>query len=264
VRTLRAIARLLHAIAHALRGWWIIRTKFQWMDDAARGREVERWARRMLQVLGIRLVVQGTPPGEGPLLLVSNHISWLDILTLHAARHVRFVSKAAVRHWPLIGTLSTGAGTLYIEREKRRDAMRVVHHMTEALRGGDRIAVFPEGTTSDGRVLLPFHANLLQAAISAGVPVQPAALHFVDAASGQASLAPRYVDEDTLVSSLWRVLRAPPLAAIVRFGEPQDPHGRERRGWALSLHADVMALRDAAQLEEDAPLSGPARPGTGT
>ncbi|MFT4269310.1 MAG: lysophospholipid acyltransferase family protein [Xenophilus sp.] len=248
MRTLRALFRLLHAVAHASHGWWVIRTRFQWMDDATRARHVERWAGRMLQVLGIRLEVQGSRPGEGPLLLVSNHISWLDIVTLHAARHVRFVSKAAVRHWPLIGTLSTGSGTLYIEREKRRDAMRVVHHMTEALRNGDRIAVFPEGTTSDGRVLLPFHANLLQAAISAGVPVQPAALRFVDAASGQISFASRYVDEDTLVGSLWRVLRAPPMVAIVRFGAPQDSHGRDRRSWALGLHADVMALRDAAQL----------------
>ena len=247
MRFFRALGKLLHAIAHALRGWWIIRTQFEMLDDAHRAVHVERWARRMLEVLGIELVVQGTPPegpAGGPVLLISNHISWLDIVTLHAARHVRFVSKAAVKHWPLIGTLSTGSGTLYIEREKRRDALRVVHHMTEALRNGDRIAVFPEGTTSDGRVLLPFHANLLQAAISANVSVQPAALRFVDKATGQPSYAPRYIDDDTLLSSLWRTLSAPPLQAIVRFGAPQDPHGRDRRHWAQSLHADVLALRE--------------------
>ncbi|RYF72369.1 MAG: 1-acyl-sn-glycerol-3-phosphate acyltransferase, partial [Comamonadaceae bacterium] len=230
MRTLRAIARLLHAVGVALRGWWIIRTRFELLDDAHRAAEVERWARRMLQVLGIRLVVQGTPPpARVPLLLISNHISWLDILALHAARHVRFVSKSSVKNWPMIGVMASAAGTLYIERERRRDAMRVVHHMTEALRNGDRLAVFPEGTTSDGRVLLPFHANLLQAAISAGVPVLPAALRFVDAATGQTSFAPRYIDEDSLFSSLWRTLRAPPLLAIVRFGEPQDSHARDRR-----------------------------------
>ncbi|RYY97361.1 MAG: 1-acyl-sn-glycerol-3-phosphate acyltransferase, partial [Comamonadaceae bacterium] len=137
VRTLRAIARLLHAVGLALRGWWIIRTRFELLDDAHRAAEVERWAQRMLQVLGIRLVVQGTPPpARQPMLVISNHISWLDILTLHAARHVRFVSKSAVRKWPLIGLMASAAGTLYIERERRRDAMRVVHHMTEALRNG--------------------------------------------------------------------------------------------------------------------------------
>ena len=248
MRTLRAIARLLHAVVVALRGWWTIRTRFELLDDAHRAAEVERWARRMLEVLGIRLLVQGTPPpARVPLLVISNHISWLDILALHAARHVRFVSKAAVKNWPFIGLMASGAGTLYIERERRRDAMRVVHHMTEALRNGDRLAVFPEGTTSDGRVLLPFHANLLQAAISAGVPVLPAALRFVDAATGQTSFAARYIDEDTLLGSLWRTLRAPPVVAIVRFGEPQDSHARERREWAQALHAEVLALREQAR-----------------
>ena len=234
--------KLLRAIAHAAGGWWTIRFSFPRMDADARAREVERWAHRMLQILGIRLVVQGTPPAGGPLLLVVNHMSWLDILTIHAARHVRFVAKSNIKGWPVIGSLSTGAGTLYIERERRRDAMRLVHHMAEALREGDLIAVFPEGTTTDGRTLLPFHANLLQAAISAGAPVQPAALRFADAASGQTSFAARYIDDDTLVGSLWRTLCAPPLLAIVRFGAPQAAGGRERRDWAAALHDEVRAL----------------------
>jgi 1-acyl-sn-glycerol-3-phosphate acyltransferase len=90
---------------------------------------------------------------------------------------------------------------------------------------------------------LPFHANLLQAAISSGAPVLPAALRFADAATGETSQAPRYIDDDSLLTSLWNTLRAPPLLAIVRFGEPQDSHGRERRGWAQSLHEDVQQLR---------------------
>jgi 1-acyl-sn-glycerol-3-phosphate acyltransferase len=174
---------------------------------------------------------------------VCNHLSWLDILTIHAARHVRFVSKSNVRHWPVLGMLSTGAGSLYIERERRRDAMRLVHHMAEALGEGDVIAVFPEGTTGDGRDLLPFHANLLQAAISSGAPIQPAALCYADAASGAASEAPLYIGDDSLLSSVWRTLKAPPLRARVRFGEPQSSQGRDRRTWARNLHAEVEALR---------------------
>lgn len=244
MRALVACWKLLRAIAHALAGWWIIRSTFHRLTPEQRGDEVQRWARRMLELLGIRLVVQGTPPAtHGPLLLVCNHLSWLDILALHGAQHARFVSKSEVRRWPLIGALATGAGTLYIERERRRDAVRVVHHMTEALRAGDRVAIFPEGTTSDGRGVLPFHANLLQAAISAGAPVQPAALRFADAATGETSMAARYIDDDDLATSLWRTLCAPPLLAIVRFGEPQSAAGRDRRGWARSLHADVLALR---------------------
>lgn len=243
MQSLSASWRLLRAMLHALSGWWIIRFRFPHLSPAERERHVQRWAERMLNLMGIRLTVQGTPPARGPVLVVCNHLSWLDILTIHAARHVRFVSKSGVKNWPVIGTLSTGAGTLYIERERRRDAVRVVHHMTEALRDGDVIAVFPEGTTSDGRGLLPFHANLLQAAISSGAPVQPAALRFADAASGQTSDAPRYIDDDNLLSSLWSTLKAPPLLAIVRFDEPQSSAGRDRRAWAKTLHADVQALR---------------------
>jgi len=240
---LSASRKLVRAVAHALRGWWTIRTHFHRLSPAEQGERVQQWAERMLQLMGIQLVVQGTRPAHGPMLLVCNHLSWLDILSIHAARHVRFVSKSVVRHWPLIGTLSDGAGSLYIERERRRDAVRVVHHMAEALRAGDLIAVFPEGTTSDGHGLLPFHANLLQAAISSGAPVLPMALRFADAATGESSQAPRYIIEDNLVSSLWNTLKAPPLLAIVRFGEPQSPDGRDRREWAQSLHEDVQALR---------------------
>lgn len=243
VHSLKAAWRLLRASAHALAGWWTIRFTFPKLSQAERNARVQAWSGRMLALMGITLEVQGTPPATGPVLLICNHLSWLDITCLHAARHVRFVSKSDVKHWPVIGTLSTGSGTLYIERERRRDALRVVHHMTEALRQGDLIGVFPEGTTSDGRGLLPFHANLLQAAISSGAPVLPAALRFADAATGETSQAPRYIDDDNLLTSLWNTLRAPPLLAIVRFGEPQDPHGRDRRAWAQSLHEDVQQLR---------------------
>ncbi len=200
----------------------------------------------MLACLAIKLVVKGEPPASGPVLLAANHISWLDILVMHAARHCRFVSKSDVKHWPLIGTLATGAGTLYIERESRRDAMRVVHHMAESLRAGDVLAVFPEGTTSNGVDLLPFHANLIQAAISAGSPVQPVALSFVDRTTGQTSLAPCYIDDDTLVGSIWRVLRTPNIAAVVTFGEPQLADGRERRAWAADLRSIIVGMRAAS------------------
>ncbi len=195
MRALRATGRLLCALVHALGGWCTILIVFPRLAQAERDQRVNRWARQMLNILGIDLRLRGTPPDSGPVLLVANHISWLDILVMHAARHCRFVSKSDVRHWPLIGTLATGAGTLYIERESRRDAMRVVHHMAGALRSGDVLAVFPEGTTSDGREILPFHANLLQAAISSEAPVQPVALSFVDAATGRVSFAPIYVGD---------------------------------------------------------------------
>lgn len=244
MRGLRALAKIVHALVHALAGWLTITLLFPRWNAQRREATVQAWAQRMLRILGIPLHVTGQAPALGPMLLVANHLSWLDILVLHAARHCRFVSKADVRHWPLIGTLATGAGTLYIEREKRRDAMRVVHHMAESLRAGDIVAVFPEGTTGDGQALLPFHANLIQAAISAHAPVQPVALRYLDPASGKDSAGPLYLGEDTLVGSLWRTLAGEPFVAHVRFGEAQEAGGRDRREWSRDLREAVDALRN--------------------
>jgi 1-acyl-sn-glycerol-3-phosphate acyltransferase len=243
MRALRACWRFLHAVWHALGGLFTILFRFPSLQVEQRNLVVQQWARDMLGVLRIELRVTGEPPATGPVLLVANHISWLDILVMHAARHCRFVAKHEVRHWPLVGTLATGGGTLYIERSSRRDAMRVVHRMADALRAGDILAVFPEGTTTDGTQLLPFHANLLQAAVSADAPAQPVALTFLDAATGATSQAARYIDEDTLLGSVWRLLASPPMVAVVAYGAPQRAQGRDRRQWAADLRTEVARLR---------------------
>ena len=241
----RAVFRLARTLVHAVAGLSIILFLFPRMNAPQREARVQAWALKMLTLLGVRLELRGQPPVAGPVLLVANHISWLDILVMHAARHCRFVSKADVRHWPLIGTLADGAGTLYIERQSRRDAMRVVHRMSDSLKRGEIVAVFPEGTTSDGVALLPFHGNLIQAAISAGSPVQPVALSFLDTSTRAISLAPCYVGDDTLVGSIWRTLAARSITAVVHYGEPQIARGRDRRAWARELRSAVDALRQA-------------------
>jgi 1-acyl-sn-glycerol-3-phosphate acyltransferase len=240
---LRAAWKLGRGFVHAIAGLLTIVFLFPRWEEPQRHARVQSWSREMLAIMGIRLELRGVPPGSGPMLLAANHISWLDILVMHAARHCRFVAKAEVKRWPLIGMLATGAGTLYIERESRRDAMRVVHHMAESLQRGEIVAVFPEGTTSDGLELLPFHGNLIQAAISADAPVQPVALSFIDAGTRAPSLSPCYIGDDTLLGSIWRTLSGPPLAAVVHYGQPQKAQGRNRREWAADLRAAVEDLR---------------------
>lgn len=237
--------RIVRAIGHVLRGLWIIRSEFGRLSPDASNLLVREWSRQMLAIMGVELVIKGTPPAQGPLLLVANHISWLDILVMNAAHPARFVSKADVKGWPLLGSLVTGAGTLYIERESRRDAMRVVHQMADALRARDVLAVFPEGTTGDGRDLLPFHANLIQAAISAHAPVLPVGLSFINGHNGQRSDAPLFVGDTTLLQSIWSTLRATGVRAVVHYGQAQHAEGRDRRAWAQALREAVAALREA-------------------
>ena len=243
MKFLRASWRLLRLLGHIAKGLWIVALRFPSLSPDQQHARVQVWSMELLAHAGISLRILGQPPVTGPVMLVANHISWLDIPVMHAARHCRFVSKSDVQAWPLIGTLVTAAGTLYIERSSRRDAMRTVTRMHEALCSGDMVAVFPEGTTSDGLTLLPFHANLIQAAISAESPVLPVALEFIDRRSGQMSTAPMYIGDQTLIESVWRTLTTPGLRAVVSYGEPQSPAGRERREWAAELRESVAALR---------------------
>lgn len=242
MRRLKACWKLGRAVLHILGGLLTILWRFPRLSQEQKEIRIQVWSLEMLGCLEIKLVVIGQPANTGPMLLVANHISWLDITSLHAARYCRFVSKADVRQWPVIGALAAGVGTLFIERASRRDAMRVVNHMADSLRAGDVLGVFPEGTTSNGLSLLPFHGNLFQAAIAANAPVQPVAMRFVEQASGQQSLAPCYIDDDTLLGSIWRTLTAPQLCAIVTFGEPQTADGRDRRSWAVDVRAAVEEL----------------------
>lgn len=243
MRHLRACWRLLRLLCHIAKGLWIVALRFPALSEDRQHAHVQVWSVQLLQHAGITLRIVGQPPVAGPVMLVANHISWLDIPVMHAGRHCRFVSKSDVKGWPLIGTLATAAGTLYIERTSRRDALRMVKTMEESLARGEVLAVFPEGTTGDGRAMLPFHANLIQAAVAAQAPVQPVGLRFADKATGATSFAPSYIGDETLVGSIWRTLSAPPIEAVVHYGEIQQPEGRDRRAWTQHLHDTVDALR---------------------
>ncbi|MBS0442247.1 MAG: 1-acyl-sn-glycerol-3-phosphate acyltransferase [Proteobacteria bacterium] len=199
---------------------------------------VGRWSARMLRALGIRVEARGAMH-VGPLLVVANHISWVDILAVNAVHPARFVSKADVRHWPFIGYLVASGGTLFIERERKRDALRVVHQIAAALQAGDIVAVFPEGTTSDGHDVLPFHANLLQAAIATAAPVQPVVLRYRDAHAA-VSQAPSYVGDTSLAASLWATVTADKLVAEVIVENALGTRHADRRALAEHLRELIV------------------------
>lgn len=240
---LRGVWRLLRLLVHLVRGWLTIRWRFPGWSPAQRDLAVQQWSQSLLNILGMQMRIEGQLQQHGPLMIVCNHISWLDIAVLHAAVHCRFISKDDIRGWPVLGTLASGAGTLYISRASRRDALRVVHAMAQALKQGDVLAFFPEGTTGDGSTVLPFHANLLQAAITAQAPVQALGLCFEDATSESVSFAPCYVGDESLLDSAWRTVCAPPLRAVLRCAPAQNVSGRDRRELANDLRDTVVALR---------------------
>ena len=236
-REVRAVWRLARAIAEGLRGLLICALIFPFIKPQRRMRHVGAWSARTLQALGIALQAQGTPHA-GPVLFAANHISWLDILAIDAVHPARFVSKADVRRWPVLGWMVACGGTLFIERERKRDALRVVHQVAQALSMGETLAVFPEGTTSDGQSLLPFHANLLQAAISTETPVQPLALRYSDA-DQPISPAAAYIGDTTLAQSLWAVAMGDELCVHVTLLPAQATRHLDRRALAERLRSEI-------------------------
>ena len=249
VSIVRASWRLLRATLHVLHGM-LVMTRFPALDAAGRHERIRWWSAGLVRAMGLTLQVSGTPR-PGPTLIVANHISWLDIAAIHAAApHARFVSKADVLSWPLLGWLIRNAGTLFIERERKRDAVRVVHAVAAALKAGDTVAVFPEGTTGSGADLLPFHANLLQAAVATATPVQPVVLRFSDR-RGPFSPAVAYVGDTTLLQSLWRVASAQGLAVSVELLPSVGTRHADRRALAAHLH-ELVAERLKGSTDDDA------------
>ena len=250
MRSLRGAWRLLRAVLHGLHGVLIVLLRFPTLDRAGRRERVRWWSAKMLRLLGIALDLQGTfRPGAK--MLVCNHVSWLDITVVHAVcPEARFVSKAEVRQWPLVGRLVAAGDTLYIERERKRDALRVVHQSARALQAGDTVAVFPEGTTGPGHEMLPFHANLLQAAIATRTPVQPLALRFADRHSAVSPSA-LWVGDTTLPRSVWLLASGDGLVARLRVLPARSTDHADRRALAQTLRIDIdSALADIDRLHD--------------
>jgi 1-acyl-sn-glycerol-3-phosphate acyltransferase len=238
--------RKARLVVHLLYGMWTVWTRFPRATPQQRLELNRAWSLRMLQLCGMRLVVHndGARLDEG-VLVVANHISWIDIYVINAWRPTPFVSKAEIRKWPVVGWLAQQLGTVFIQREKRSDAKRIMHELANRLNAGELMCVFPEGTTSDGVQLLPFHANMFQAAVSASRPVQPVCMMYEDA-QGRQSTAPAYIGELSLGESLDALLRAGPLTAHVYVGAPLAP-GADRRLLAAEAQASVGAALAALQ-----------------
>lgn len=173
---------------------------------------VSRW---VLRAAGIRPISRGAPR-SGPSLVVANHVSWLDVLVLAAAAPMLPVAKSDVRGWPLIGTVASRVGALFVRRDRWRDLPDAVQQVTAALRRGHRVQVFPESTTRCGTALNPFRHAAFQAAVDAAVVISPVALGYRDRA-GRPTSAAAFVGADSLLTSLWRTLRAGPLTVRVQW-----------------------------------------------
>lgn len=226
MRALRWARMLAHAISAVL----ILRLVFPRADGVRRRHHVQRWAAKLVRILGITVKVSGHPPGkrERSAMIASNHVSWLDIFVIQGVYPARFIAKSEIRDWPLAGWIAERAGTIFIRREKRRDTHRINERVHEAMAIGDCVGLFPEGTTSEGDTLLRFHSSLFEPAVANEAHVHPCALRY-ERADGTLCRAMAYVGELSFMQSLGLAIRQRGIVARVAFAPPIDTRGLDRR-----------------------------------
>jgi 1-acyl-sn-glycerol-3-phosphate acyltransferase len=248
----RGVRVALHLLYGAL-----LAIPYPHLERPKQQRMLRKWSRELLAILNIHLRIGGhqRPRAAIGCLLVSNHVSWLDIFVLNAIQPTHFIAKAEVRNWPLIGWLCERSGTLFVERALRRDAAKVNMRAAALLREGECVGLFPEGTTTDGSHLGHFHSALMQSSIDANVMLCPVALRYLDA-EGNPSLAAAYAGETTLGQSLWRILRCRRLDASATFTPALPASGSNRRALARAAQ-EAIALSLRLPPPEPEPPSSP-------
>jgi 1-acyl-sn-glycerol-3-phosphate acyltransferase len=195
------------------------------------------WAAALLDALGVEVEADLTHAVPGA-LLVANHISWIDIYVINSVLPAAFVSKEEVRHWPLIGWLAAKNDTVFLRRGSRGHAKVINEQVAKILDKGKHVAVFPEGTTTDGRSLLPFHAALIQPALAAGRPVLPVAISYWEL-DGQRSLAPRYDGDISMGQCTAAILGRKRLIARLVTTPLRGLNGEDRKQVAAEARAAI-------------------------
>lgn len=250
--------------AHLLHGAATMAVVMPFAAPPLRRRIIQRWSRGVLRIFGLQLAVDGTVSERSAgaaLLLVGNHISWLDIYAFLCVTEVRFVAKSEVRRWPLIGWFANNLGTIFVERDRPRDAIRVAAEIRTALDAGAIVCIFPEGTTTDGSVVLPFSSVLLNAAVETGTPVQPVSIGY-RRPEGGACTRTAFLGETTLVQSMWSLTGGERSIVELSFLAPLAVEGTDRRNLARQAeeairerlgHAPRAAIDTAAGHTSAAP-----------
>ena len=246
----RVFWRFLLLLLHTLYGIWLSLTidKRRAPDGVSfpDPRPVARWSARLLEILGVETVVHGEIPEDSG-LVVANHVSWLDIPVLNSLTGAAFLSKNSIRYWPIIGWFAVASGTLFIRRGNH-EARRISDAIATRLREGRRMAIFPEGTTSDGSQVRRFFPRLFGAAIDAGAPVIPVALCY--RVNGQPDTLVPYTKGRSFLRILFGILARRRSEVHVCFSGIIPSPGLDRRSLAeASREAIVSALESLSPQE---------------
>lgn len=253
----RTLLGLVRVGLHLSAGLGAVAVLYPLASRKRRLRMKQTWSRALLDILSVSIEAAGAPPSGG--VLVSNHVSWLDIYVINALTPSAFVCKADVRHWPVIGWLCARTDTVFIERGSAVAAKQTAERLGAILaEGACPVAVFPEGTTTDGFRLLPFRAAMLQAAIDVGVDVHPVAIRYLDG-RGAPSRRASYCGDTTFWESLTNILAARGMVARVTLLPALATRGAHRRQIAAHARQTIgRALEMPTHWLDDPPYAASA------
>ena len=237
-RAIRRAVALGFALVFCILRYWLIRVRGPLtMEQRALWCQQSAWG--VLAGLGIHYRVEGRPPTQG--LVVSNHLSYLDILILSAAMPCFFVAKVEIGGWPFFGKSARIGGTIFVDRSSLASAMSVADQMKERLKLPIPVLLFPEGTSTDGSQLLRFHSRLIDPATSTGAPITTAAVRYViDGGIEERELC--WYGDTLFLPHLMKALRTPGFYGEVIFGEPHIY--TDRRTAADATYAEITAMRE--------------------
>lgn len=235
---LRSALRMSAFMRAAFRGLW----RHRMLPANASRKQCAEWLHetclRGLQAIHVQREVQGTPPTHG--LIVSNHLSYLDILCYSAAVPCVFVSKADVEAWPIFGKYARWSGSVFVRRHDRRDAARANANVSESLSDGVPVVLFPEGVTTDGHRVLRFHSTMLQPAIDAAAPITPCAIRY-ELEDGDPGREVSWWGDMTLLPHFWILAGKRSIRARIVFGDPVIATG-DRKQLGQRLREQVVSL----------------------
>ena len=253
------VVRAARLVLHLIKGVVIAAVLVPHCKPREQDSIISLWSLDCLRLLNVRIRIKGDrPPSQATaILFVANHVSWLDIVALNAIRRVRFVAKSEVRAWPVIGWLAARTGTIFLTRHRPRHLIRANRSIRAALRRGRCVAVFPEGTTSDGRTVRDFHSGLLEPAVAAQALVWPVTLRYRTMDGHQADCA-AFVGEQSLLASIYRVLAQPVLYLNLEFSPPLQGSRFDRHELARAARTVIVANLAGGTVRPAANSHGPA------
>ena len=218
---------------------------FPFMEATDKANSIQAWSVSLLRIFKMKICVVGEEKlSRSPFLLVSNHISWLDIFAINAFRPVCFVAKSEVKSWPIFGWMAKQVGTVFIQRGSASHARKIVIELAEILKL-ETICIFPEGTSTSGNDVLPFRSNLFESAVISGVPASPLAIQYISLDSQERSDAPAFVGDMGLVESISNILDSPGLEVKLQCLSPILTAGIQsfdRKTLAFLCHESISRM----------------------